>query len=467
MISPIIVLLLIQSYMTQPVSQDIIELNFHKKSYLSKSKLTYDSLGFLDPQKYSIFQDSYPLINSINDEMIINLCLGTPNQCFNVLVDSGSYYLWIRDIYSEETGDAENKFDYKNSTTFENTNKIHTINYGTGMAEGYISKDVLTLGDKQIDRLNFILVNKEQSNAAIDGILGLGYYYDVLNEDNPLEFSLIDQLYKKNQIKNKIFTQKYTEDKKGIMYIGDIPDEIRNDMSNYGSCPAIKYLNNNINYPNPKWECELKKVFYGNKNLYDKAEEINEPVLFDTGTNIIIVPLNFIMSLKKHYFNKLIESKDCITDKENNRFYVFKCKPSDKILELPHINFVFGEWIIKMRPVDLFYRGPDGYLHFFMTSADDLNLWIFGETILKKYHMVYDKTNDLIGFYGTTDLYRYDEEFPDDGKIILTLLLVLACIMLTIGIVYFFVWLVKRKKESVVYYSPDMNFNLMKKQSDL
>ena len=388
------------------LSSGIIEVDFYKKKSVNPFS---KSLNFLISDM-KVFQESFPLINSPMDEMILHLCLGTPPQCFDVLVDSGSYHLWIRDL--NNTSSVGNKFDHKNSSTFVNLNIPMKIEYGTGHAEGEASSDVLTLGDKKLDKLNFILVHQDESNDGIDGILGLGNYYNNLEEKNALEFSLIDQLYNNNQINSKIFTQKYTENGKGKMFIGDLPDEIKNDMGHYGKCPTIKYTY--YGELNPRWDCELKSFYFGDHTSYNKYQEHISPVLFDTGTNIVLVPGKFFLQLQLTYFKNLIESGQCDVTEDDSGFFAFLCSPNVRIRELPDINFSFGEWVITMKPADLFVRMPFGFLQFMMIGNPNLNMWIFGEPILKKYHIVFDKTNDVIGFYGAKDLYWLNDVLPNN-----------------------------------------------------
>ena len=292
------------------------------------------------------------------------------------------------------------------------------IQYGTGYAWGEASTDVLTLGDKKLDKLKFILVHQDESNEGIDGILGLCNYYNSLPEVNPFEFSLIDQLYNNNQINSKIFTQKYTENRKGKMFIGGLPDEIKNDMGNYGTCQTLKFPDNNGygDILNHKWECYLKKFYFGDNTSYSQYEDHLTPVLFDTGTNIVLVPTEFFVKMEKTYFRKLIESRECEITKNDEEFYTFNCRPNVDINKLPNMNFLFGDWVITVKPEDLFHKGPSGSLQFLVTATYKLNHFIFGEPILKKYHMVFDKTKNVIGFYGTSDLNRFKYDLPNNHE---------------------------------------------------
>ena len=82
--------------------------------------------------------------------------------------------------------------------------------------------------------------------------------------------------------------------------------------------------------------------------------------------------------------------------------------------------------------------------------------------LAKKFHVVFDKTNDVIGFYGTRDLYKYDQPFPDDSTIILTVVLVIVAILLLLGFLYLVKWFYKNRKKQLEYYRPEIHYNIMR-----
>jgi hypothetical protein len=359
----------------------------------------------------------------------------------------------VKDKYSNKTDSSENKYDYKNSSSFVNTNKFYQMIYGTGSAEGSICKDTIKFGNNNLNDLNFILVNRSESQENLDGILGLGYYYEDFEKD-AIDFSLIDQLKNKNLINKKLFTQLYTEEKKGKMYIGDLPYEIKNDMENYGTCNTIKYRGIRLN---PRWECTLSQVFIGDKYNTSIILNIYNNALFDTGTNVIISPSNFLDELSKTYFKDLIQDKLCFLNNDYN-FVQIICKENSIVKNLPPLNFIFGDWYLKMNPYDLFYLYPDRSIRFIILSNPLVDEWIIGEPILKKFHIVFDKEDDLIGFYGTTDLFNLKRDYPDsfNTETLLIILIILGILIIMALIISLFIWFFKRRQNSSKYYDPSM-----------
>lgn len=455
-ITPYLFLMVVLSLFS-PMKLSII-LDFHKNNRHNLQKI--DGLFFLSNYKtkeLSMKYEELPLKNTINDEMIVNICLGTPKQCFNVLVDSGSFYLWVSDKYSSGTPDSQMKFDSLASSTFVNLKKEYSLLYGTGSAKGIICSETISIGkNTTLNNLQFVLVYEEEGHTQLDGILGLGYYYDDF-EPNALKFSLIDRLYSEKLVKRKLFTQKYTDDKKGVMMIGDLPEEITNDFTNYGFCSAVKNTKRGLN---PRWECMLKATFYGyqNENLNGNLEKINAPALFDTGTNLILIPYLFLKNLLSSYFKDFAAKGECRLVGSEDGFFSITCSSFSNVLSLPPFNFIFDDWILRLNPIEMFYRYPDNSIRFVMVSSLSMNMWIMGEPLLKKYHMVFDKENNQIGFYGKEDKFKSDIPFPTQIDTLTIVIIVISVIFLIAMIVLLVMWYFKNKRTQIQYYDPNKYF---------
>lgn len=405
-----------------------------------------------------IFAEGLDLENNEHDQMIVNLCLGTPVQCFDVLVDSGSFLLWVSDKHSKDTETSVNRFDWKKSNTFSNEGIHYMIPYGTGSAEGMISKEKVTLGEMEVENFKFLLANKIVQNSNLDGILGLGYYYEDF-DNGAVDFSLLDQLKDRNVIKSQMFTQKYTGNKQGKMFIGDLPEEISGDLENFGSCPALK--TDNSGRLNPRWQCTLRGVFFGYENKSDQAINIDQPALFDTGTNLMIAPYEFMENLKNTYFKEMIDGGYCKFLPEG-QFFLFRCSRTAPLINLPEFNFIFGEWVLKMKTQELFYNYRNMEIRFIFAASLNTDGWIIGEPLLKKFHFVFDKGSDLIGFYGKEDKFRSNMPFPNPYASLIILGIVLASAIL-IALIALAVYLyIKKRRSKLTYYDPSMYFNALK-----
>jgi hypothetical protein len=371
---------------------------FISSIYLAKCKMI--ELDFSMEPKYDTSE--FPmaeeflaeeLSTSINQQMQMKttICLGTPAQCFSVLVDTGSYDLWIRNKNCSQCSQGNRLFDIEKSSSLKNLNQSHTIRYGTGYAGGDYVRDTLSIGKNfTAHNFSFLLVNKEQVNSGIDGILGVGFSYK-LRHKNDLSFSMIEQLYLDNQIQHKVFSQKFINKTRGKMFIGQLPEEIEKDRQHYGSC---KVSDNVHGMQNEKWICNLDGVYF-NTTSGKKTFQVNSSVLFDTGTNVMLVTTSYFNFLEENYFKEAIKIGQCEKINKGVAFWKFRCKNTEN---MQPIYYVVSKWKLLMGVEDLFHLYEDGY-YFLLRANQNLNEWIIGEPLLSKFHMVFDQSNNEIGFY--------------------------------------------------------------------
>jgi hypothetical protein len=379
---------------------------------------------------------------SLSGEHIImntNICLGTPKQCFTLVVDSGSFDLWIAEKSCSGSKCSTNLFDKEKSSTFSGKSDYskQTLNYGIGSIDGYYYKDTVTLGTTELSNFQFLLVNAvREFNSVHEGILGMGYKYQnsAYSPKNNIQNSFMDQLYKQGKIKDNLFTQKFTTESKGRMFIGEMPSEISNNKTKYGTCDVDKTSN--------YWECKMDGVFFGD-DVGSMKKMISTSVLFDTGTNFIVVPTTYLSELKNGYFKKQYSNKSCWDLYQNGIFHIL-CNASGKSAA-EDMNFVFGDWVIKMKKEELFESLGSGTYHFIIASTSKSLEWILGTPVLKKFHMVFRKSPDQIGFWGT-DVYDKNKDFDGGLKTVYIVLIVIGSLVVVGVIIGLIAFCVKKHK---------------------
>jgi len=387
--------------------------------------------------------------NSLKEEMKVNICLGTPSQCFNLLIDTSSDNLWVLNKHSNRVPDTPNKFNSINSSSYFNTTLPYEIVGGLGNATGFISKELVNFGDSlQLKTfLLFILVdNKEHDLGELDGVLGLGFNYNK-TQYNYEKFSIIFQLKSNKFINNQLFTLKYTSENKGKMTIGNLPNEIINDTKNYGSCP----INSGQSQHNTRWECDLHSVFLGNHSNFVNTTVLNSRAVFDTSKNILIGPTMFVKNLEDKYFKDLIKENICSLT-ENEYYYFYMCSPDDRLNHLPELNFVLGDWILKINSRELFINVSDSYSLFIIFGRNSTDEWVLGLPLLKKFHMVFDHDSDAIGFYGTKDIYKVINPIPDNTNenVDAIWIFIIGFIIILITATFIVIWwLIKKRNRSI------------------
>ncbi|KAK7044228.1 hypothetical protein VNI00_007950 [Paramarasmius palmivorus] len=109
--------------------------------------------------------------------------LGTPFKTFNVLVDSGSADLWVAgdDCRSYSGGNCgpHNTLGTNSSTTFQGSDEIFMITYGSGAVLGTMANDTIQLAGLTLDEYRFGVTSLESDSITSthvpwDGILGFG-----------------------------------------------------------------------------------------------------------------------------------------------------------------------------------------------------------------------------------------------------------------------------------------------------
>jgi len=139
-----------------------------------------------------------PLNNFLNAQYYGEIGLGTPEQTFTVVFDTGSSNLWVPSTHCRSIACfLHKKYDSTLSNTYVKNGTDFSIQYGSGALEGFISHDTLTLGDLVIENQGFAESTKEPgltfAMARFDGILGLGYDTISVQRVVPPFFNAVNQ----------------------------------------------------------------------------------------------------------------------------------------------------------------------------------------------------------------------------------------------------------------------------------
>ena len=89
---------------------------------------------------------------------VLNLCLGTDPQCFDLIVQTNSFYIMVSD-YQSRAQESRNKFDYSKSSTIVRNSRSITFNYYNQQIKGQEASDILTIGGNNLSRVNFLLIS--------------------------------------------------------------------------------------------------------------------------------------------------------------------------------------------------------------------------------------------------------------------------------------------------------------------
>ena len=360
-----------------------------------------NNIPTIDSNLRSTFE--IPTENEMEFKTVINVCLGTKPQCFNLGVQTNTFYIWVHSFNSRETNSDSkiNVFDYTKSTTIQrNNNFFKKILFGRRII-GFEARDILTINGKDYSKINFLILESSESLRMIDGFIGLGY---TPNNDER-KFSIILQLFENGVIPHKVFSQKYYTPQKGLLTIGEIPKNIIKDYTHYGRCSALDKVIDGKRYKNNNWECKIDSIYYGDneKNKIPIPGNKEQRMSFLSYRKRSFVPFEIFEQIGKTYLKKEIKEGKC-TVKHELRYSFYEC---DSDISIQNITFVFGDWEFKVNSKDLFNLNKEGNKkQLILYHKDNFEVFLLGRSILKGFEMVYDYANKQIGFYHESVTYK-------------------------------------------------------------
>ncbi|KAI8603661.1 aspartic peptidase domain-containing protein [Dissophora ornata] len=302
--------------------------------------------------------------------------IGTPQQPFNVVFDTGSSDLWIPSAKCMEDGClSHQRFDGLHSDSYASTNPPlpFEIEYGTGEVAGVISEDIVSLGgilSKEPIRFAESLTSSSLFGRAVfDGVFGLAYQEMSSSGERPPFLAMMEQ----HAIKRGMFG----------FYMGKGHGELA-----LGGYDKSKIEGNNVLWSKVikkgYWEIKMEKV------KAEKADFLKGPVhaIVDTGTTQIIMPVD----LARHMHAKFLPGAKRIHD----GIYSLPCNAKN----MPILRFQISGKIFEVPPslYTLQEIAPGRCMSGFAGEEVDGTAWILGDVFLRSVYSIFDFDNDRVGF---------------------------------------------------------------------
>jgi cathepsin D len=309
--------------------------------------------------------------------------VGTPEQEFHVIFDTGSSNLWINDQDCNSPACLEHaRFNHVASSTHTPLDMTMDVQFGTGKIQGNLAQDTFALGPVKVLHQVFGEITSEIGEVfeqgKFDGILGLSFPALSAADYTPVFDNIINQhLLTKNAF--SFYYSKLPADTSAIVFGAPNPDMYTGDIT-YVEV-AKKYY----------WELQLKDIRVGDKAL-NACPDGPCKIVVDTGTSLLTGPSEHINSLLQvinidescNDFSALPPLTYILTDSRGDHeftlepdFYVLRsddgedsssprfCKPGFMALDVPDP------------------RGP---------------LYILGDLFMRKFYTVFNRDNNMIGF---------------------------------------------------------------------
>lgn len=244
----------------------------------------------------------------------IPLLFGTPEEEYEVQVDTSTATTWIPSSRCKNCIMARRLYDPEDSRTSSPTDVLIEIEDEDGNVEGYQIADNIKLGSYKLKQFGFVEVTKVADNFKdhYQGKLGLGYKSHTLVDD---EYNFLEKLKRHNLIKKKIFSINTINSKKGMLFIGDIPGKSYNTYCNVTDTEDLDDVYKE------SWVCKMTHVgiFDREKGIFNKIKfyselKNNKLVSFDSAYDFIAVPISEKITVEKLLAKAKLE---CTESKRN------------------------------------------------------------------------------------------------------------------------------------------------------
>ncbi|KAG6360806.1 aspartic proteinase precursor [Diaporthe eres] len=334
--------------------------------------------GYSEPSIEPTKDHPVPITNYLNAQYFSDIKVGTPPQDFKVILDTGSSNLWVPS--SKCTSIAcylHSKYESSSSSTYKKNGSSFEIQYGSGSMKGFVSQDVLQIGDLTIKNQDFAEATEEPGLAfafgKFDGILGLGYDTISVNKIVPPFYNLIDQ----KLIDEPVFSFYLSKDGEGSEVV-------------FGGSDKDHYTGKITNIPIRRkayWEVDLDAITVdGESASYDDAG-----IILDTGTSLIALETDLAEMLNKQIGGK----------KGYSGTYTIECNTRDS---LPDITFTLAGHNFTIDAYDYTIESGGSCISAFMGMNLPANLaGILGDAFLRPWYSIYDQGKNQVGIAKSRD----------------------------------------------------------------
>ncbi|CAD6193851.1 unnamed protein product [Caenorhabditis auriculariae] len=356
-------------------------------------------------------------VNDYEDEAYIgNITIGTPEQQFTVILDTGSANLWIPDITcGTKPGNCnqgackgalcqfecpdqaccgagpnytdsclqQNKFDASKSSTYVKNGRNFIIEYGTGSAKGFLGQDTVRFGG--IGQAQLVVPNTVFGQATslaaffegqpLDGILGLAFQTIAVDQVTPPFINAINQ----NLVDQPLFTVFLEHEGDANNVPGGVYTYGGIDTTNCGPLIAYQPLSS-ATYYQFKMSAVKAGSYSSNKGWQ---------VISDTGTSLLGAPQAVATAIGSALGG---------TWNADYGVYIIPCAA-----QIGSIDLTIGSNVYSIQPKNSIVPLGDGSSNCILTIFPFNNFgfgpsWILGDPFIRQYCNIYDVGNQQVGF---------------------------------------------------------------------
>ena len=343
----------------------------------------------------------------------IPLLVGTPEEEYEVQIDTSTATSWIPSSSCSNCIMSHRLYDKEDSRTSSPTDNFVEIEDEDGNVEGYQIADNIKLGSYKLKQFGFVEVTKVADNFKdhYQGKLGLGYKSTLLKDD---EFNFLEKLKKNNLIKKKIFTINAINEKKGMLFVGDIPGKPYNSYCNVTNTDDLDEMYQE------SWVCKMTHIgiFDREKGIFNKIKfydelKNNKLVSFDSAYDFIAVPMSEKEGIEKLLGKAKLQcteqkrnsarsnNKDKLRNRIREEEITISCETNKEELKNKNLalSFVLQGNSYSLPLEQLFEDGTkEGEMDMLIKIIDeDDAIWTFGYPFLNQFLMIFNMEEDHVG----------------------------------------------------------------------
>jgi phytepsin len=244
---------------------------------------------------------SSPVHNYQDAQYYIDITLGSDQQPFRVVPDTGSSNLWVpsKDCkWTQISCKLHHRYDHQSSKSYVANGTVFKIQYGSGAAQGYFSTDDLSIAGLNVKSQIFAEVTDEPGIAFLaakfDGIMGLAFDTISVARATPVWYNLVSQGLVTDQV--FAFYLSTTSGSDGELVFGGV------DAAHYtGDFEFVSLTNETY------WEFNLDDVQISGKSAGYCQGGCH--AIADSGTSLLAGPVKVVSEI-----NKLIGAVGILTD---------------------------------------------------------------------------------------------------------------------------------------------------------
>lgn len=308
-----------------------------------------------------------PVKDYMNTQYFVEITLGSNDQKFTVVPDTGSSNLWV---YSSKCSSVacmtHSKYNSKQSTTYVADGEAFDITYGSGSVSGFVSKDVAKFTEDITATMSFGEIQKVKGStflvSQMDGIIGLAY--DTISVDK------LPTFVESSNVTDKSFS----------FYMHNNPETSYMMMPGFDEDLGLKEIATHKVIEETYWNLDLAKMSGPNGDV----DTTGYKAAIDSGTSLIMGPNTLFQPL----LEGITVEQDC-TGVEDLPNITITFDAVDYVLTPD--DYVLKETIGKQTQCIMGIMGAD--------LPDDFKYVIVGDVFMRPYPTYFNGNDNTVSFF--------------------------------------------------------------------